>query len=62
MSNLQENLTKTEERLSKMEELKPEYDEIAGVVIKFREVCDPDLVVLKLHNEIQMINEQLLIE
>lgn len=45
-----------------MEELKPEYDEIAGVVIKFREVCDPDLVVLKLHNEIQMFNEQLIIE
>lgn len=40
-----------------MEELKPEYDEISGVVIKFREVCDPDLIGLKMHNEIQMLNE-----
>lgn len=41
-----------EEKLAKMEMLKPEYDDVAGVVIKYREVCDPDLIVLKLHNEI----------
>lgn len=57
MQGLQENLMMAEEKLSKMEMLKPEYDEVAGVVIKFREVCDPDLIVLKLHNEIQMLSE-----
>lgn len=57
MQGLQENLMVAEEKLSKMEMLKPEYDEVAGVVIKFREVCDPDLIVLKLHNEIQMLSE-----
>lgn len=43
----------------KQEQLKPEYDEVAGIVIKYRDVCDPDIVVLKLHNEIQMMNIQL---
>ncbi|CAD8079275.1 unnamed protein product [Paramecium primaurelia] len=62
MQGLQENLMFAESKLAKMEELKPEYDEVAGVVIKFREVCDPDLIGLKMHNEIQMLNEQLLNE
>lgn len=42
-----------------MEQLKPEYDEVAGIVIKYREIADPDLVIIKLHNEIQMLNSQL---
>ncbi|CAD8129506.1 unnamed protein product [Paramecium sonneborni] len=41
---------------------KNQNHEIAGVVIKFNKVCDPDLIGLKMHNEIQMLNEQLLIE
>ncbi|CAD8182863.1 unnamed protein product [Paramecium octaurelia] len=62
MQGMQENLRFAENKLAKMEELKPEYDEVAGVVIKFKEVCNPDLICLKMHNEIQMLNEQLLIE
>lgn len=56
MQELQNDLRKSEEKLAHFEEMRPEYDEIAGVVIKYKEVCDTDIVVLKLHNEVQMLS------
>ncbi|KAM3146660.1 hypothetical protein pb186bvf_001190 [Paramecium bursaria] len=60
--NLQSNLQKAEIQISKLEQLKPEYDEVAGIVIKYRDVIEPDVINLRMHNEISMLNEQLVIQ
>ncbi|CAD8070341.1 unnamed protein product [Paramecium primaurelia] len=59
IQTLQNNLNKTEQQLSKMEQLKPEYDEISGIVIKYKEICEPDKIAIKFHNQIEMLTYQL---
>ncbi|CAK94899.1 unnamed protein product (macronuclear) [Paramecium tetraurelia] len=57
---LQNNLNKAEQQLSKMEQLKPEYDEISGILIKYKEICEPDKITIKLHNQIEMLKAELI--
>lgn len=40
-----------------MEQLKPEYDDVSGIVIKFKEICEPDKIAMKFHNQVEMLNE-----
>ncbi|CAD8177971.1 unnamed protein product [Paramecium pentaurelia] len=60
IQTLQNNLNKAEQQLSKMEQLKPEYDEISGIVIKYKEICEPDKIAIKFHNQIEMLTSQLI--
>ncbi|CAD8168058.1 unnamed protein product [Paramecium octaurelia] len=60
IQTLQNNLNKSEQQLSKMEQLKPEYDEISGIVIKYKEICEPDKIAIKFHNQIEMLTSQLI--
>ncbi|CAK86985.1 unnamed protein product (macronuclear) [Paramecium tetraurelia] len=60
IQTLQNNLNKAEQQLSKMEQLKPEYDEISGIVIKYKEICEPDKIAIKFHNQIELLTSQLI--
>ncbi|CAD8089345.1 unnamed protein product [Paramecium sonneborni] len=62
ITSLLNNLNKAESQLSKLEFLKPEFDESSGILIKYKQITDINKIKKEFHDQIEILNELLILQ
>ncbi|CAD8154969.1 unnamed protein product [Paramecium pentaurelia] len=62
ITTLQNNLSKAESQLCKLEFLKPEFDEQSGILIKYKQITDINKINKEFHDKIEILNELLILQ
>ncbi|CAD8148702.1 unnamed protein product [Paramecium octaurelia] len=62
ITTLQNNLSKAESQLCKLELLKPEFDEQSGILIKYKQITDTNKINKEFHDQIETLNDLLILQ
>ncbi|CAK93218.1 unnamed protein product (macronuclear) [Paramecium tetraurelia] len=62
ITTLQNNLSKAESQLCKLEFLKPEFDEQSGILIKYKQITDTNKINKEFHDQIETLNDLLILQ